>query len=1432
MANPQAASSVALDSFLGLVTNFAQESLPMGASPLNWDVDYIAGSVFTRAGLISEYTFAPAIVSIQVVGIQGQEHEFTSIATLASVAGLSVGNQFTISGNSNPFFNGHPFVIQIINATTSQITFTTSAMDEGGTGGTLTVAGTPVTESNLLYVKTLELSSGTLYTLALDAEGVLWSSTEPELFSMAEIASVIAGSAMFSATQDDVEYMCFSNYLNGTDIPRQYNPQPAIGAYTLDRISQVGPGAPPTFQATQTLSSSQVTITSWAGSGSIVTFQATNTFTAGEVISLSGFNFSTFFNGLTLDVLGTGLSGSQFQVSFSGYSGSTDTGLATPQYGYPIATIQQNLPQIFDGQTILWSAGPGQTTAGTTITCYYPLPLPGYQALINAFNSGQAVYVYIQNAPFGNGTQLVTGIGTGQPPSQTGVLPFFTFAATSSNYQISGNPPNHGGNNGTFQMTVATVTVITPIPDLNAGDQITIQGATPSNWDQTWAITNALNSGVYAITGTQMTNGTAVYNWQWAGSGTAIAPTPGFLVSVIQTLNGNGIFNVIDGAISAVTGGPNAGTFSIANLGTATQTIPEVAEEGQAQTSGTGFQIDPGQTTLGTQTNPIFGGSSTGIVIIAGANTAIGQGTRQAVCFFETRNGLKTACSAPVTFTTDEASTYLFASNVPIGPPNVIRRWIAFTSAGPNGIAGPNFYTIDAPVTYTINNQTYRYSATYIDDNVSTSAKFTFTDAVLLAGEEIDVQGNNLFAQIELGSSAWNIAYAQRMFYGLEQNKVLNFNNLSFDGGYIPGTGTPNVPLGWGIDPLSNSFGNTVVDITGFRIFRNDEGNFVQIFGTNSLTIGLQVVIAGLSVGTYLNGLVLNVNGVNPSYFLAFCTFASVPLTADSGTATVVGIGGAQLVASPVFGNALYISNQSGETQSVLGMIFQNAYQDAYNVPIILPNTLYSVRVTCSNPSGNQAGELVIDLADSNAGQVSGTAIVGGYGGVYGQYELPFSGMTQTMAIYSGTLLTTPFTSGVSANLILRVLAANIGYGADVLVDRIEIYPTATPLNATQIRVSYADNFEAFDSNTGVLGLAAHNIQPCYGAFEMHDQLYFLQSKSMQSTQDVPGVEPNAPGGGWAVHEVSNRAGACGIHAYDYGEEWVLTACRNGVYGFNGGQPIRIDFQQRELWELINWNYGQTIWLANDLPNSRILVGVPMPTPNQWLPFAPANPAPTSPNVVLMWNYQNLDTFEEIVSGRGVHTTMFGTLAAVDMRLKCSIWQIISPYTGFVTAPDGASEPLTICNGVGNQKIYQMSQAQKSDDDVAINGFYATFGFTDAAKAKENPLLGLHRKLYSFSQQDIYGAGTATLTAYPNWILNQDPNSANFLQFNPYQYSTPGGIILQQAPPDDIVRPLNVEGNRVFLSYQTNAVGAYFRLSKILLVGIMHPFAQVNPNSG
>jgi hypothetical protein len=56
----QQKQSVTLAVFSGLVTNSSPDSIPEGASSLCFDVDFNIGSVYTRAGLINPYSFAPA----------------------------------------------------------------------------------------------------------------------------------------------------------------------------------------------------------------------------------------------------------------------------------------------------------------------------------------------------------------------------------------------------------------------------------------------------------------------------------------------------------------------------------------------------------------------------------------------------------------------------------------------------------------------------------------------------------------------------------------------------------------------------------------------------------------------------------------------------------------------------------------------------------------------------------------------------------------------------------------------------------------------------------------------------------------------------------------------------------------------------------------------------------------------------------------------------------------------------------------------------------------------------------------------------------------------------------------------------------------------------------------------------------------------------
>jgi len=489
-------------------------------------------------------------------------------------------------------------------------------------------------------------------------------------------------------------------------------------------------------------------------------------------------------------------------------------------------------------------------------------------------------------------------------------------------------------------------------------------------------------------------------------------------------------------------------------------------------------------------------------------------------------------------------------------------------------------------------------------------------------------------------------------------------------------------------------------------------------------------------------------------------------------------------------------------------------------VPIIAPNTTYSVRVACAAPSGNTAGTLVIDLTDYNAGS--------GFGQTYGSFSVPLHSMTSNMAVFTGTLLTTAFTA-VSPSVQLRVSVQDMGAGADVLIDRVDVFPTKTPYLTTQVFGSYPGQPEAIDASAtgGIIDTSTENAQTCYGGFVMRGLLYLLKQNSWYSTEDNPNSEP----GGWGLKEVSTKAGACGIHAYDTGEGWALTACRAGIYGFEGSQPVRINGEVIELWNTINWAAGNTIVLRNDINNHRFYVMVPLPTGTspagvptktvQWLPDAPYNPNPTTPNVMLMCNYLGLETAQELFMSPGVHSTMFGTLADVDLRRKWSIWQIPSPYADFITQQDSDDALLYIANGIASSKVYELSFDQLSDDGVAIHDRYVTYGFVNPAKAATEPLFGKHNKRYNLIQFAAEGAGQLGVTIWPNTLEAK------------YPWIIPNANLILSTPVQaDYVRSLNVKGQRCFIEFSTQDVGAFMNISKVILTGWQEPHSPIAATGG
>lgn len=1070
---------------------------------------------------------------------------------------------------------------------------------------------------NFNYLKTFSETGGEVLTLALGSDGVIYQEdvkTLPGALT-AVYSAIEPDSFAQSATADDREFIAVSNLQNGTDIPYTYTPP------NFDRLSQVGPGAPPS---------------------------ASTTSASETVVSITQFPPVTHDN------------------ETSGF------------------------------RAVLWSAGPSTMSPGSTITIFYSRVNFGLAAADPHIVVGQGIKItglpFLNghtNQPI-NGTYTVVGVGSGVPPNGNFSNPHWYFTVTgpttTSGIQFT---PNSGIAGTAYQVTLATMTTSAQIPNLEVGNQFQLAGtggAPLAGYDGPWTVIDTPNAAQMQITSTVLLNNVATYGFNLI---TGANPVVGEFVTVTSTLNGNGIFNVANAVITST----SPGSFSIA---VTHADVTSAAETGAGIIFGTIFTFDPLQ---------IIGDRSGGTIVTIGV---IAAGIRKVCYSFLTRNGFLTQPSPILTFDVIAGASGIVIGDLLPGTSNVIARVIHLTAAN-----GGNFYNIPVPVTVNSNGVDVINSSTWINDNFTTNVVLSFSDGVLLAADEIDIEGNNLFECGELGSSVALVPYAQRLFAIGEQNKIHNLLNYSFDGGIIAAT---QYPAGWVVDPTSGT--------------------------------------------------------------------------------------GGSVISSPIFGNAYSIKNSSGITQAIYGMITQNAFQDEFLVPIIEASTTYSVRVTASVPTGTSGGSLVVDLFSPKLGIALGT------------YTISLGAMQTSMQIFTGTMLRTVL-APVPDDLEIRLYATNLPNGVQVLVDRIEPFPTELPNLNGQIIGSYQNNFESFDRLTGVILATQQNQQPVKSAFVQFGTLYMVKTGSMVAVNDNNSTEPN----NWTIPRViSQSVGTVGPYAVTFaideanaGEEWALIAGIPGLFLFQGSQPVKLSEEIQSVWDQINWTYGYTIWVKNDIKNRRILVGVPLKaldsddeTPT-WLPAGLlTDNNPTTPNMILELNYKQLNTASALMDSVQIHRSYSGKLIASDIVRKWSLWTIKAPCAAFIERPDTTSE-LFLGNSDHNGKIFALVAGLLEDDGAAISQLYATAGFV-TSELGEGRQMGVTRFVYDYMTLIIGGQGSLTITVYPNSLDT------------PYSHILLPNLTLPLDTNGDIEVPLNEAGSRLFVIFSTNAVGAGFELSRLIMI--------------
>ena len=396
----------------------------------------------------------------------------------------------------------------------------------------------------------------------------------------------------------------------------------------------------------------------------------------------------------------------------------------------------------------------------------------------------------------------------------------------------------------------------------------------------------------------------------------------------------------------------------------------------------------------------------------------------------------------------------------------------------------------------------------------------------------------------------------------------------------------------------------------------------------------------------------------------------------------------------------------------------------------------------------------------------------------------------------------------------LQLVAIPVGWpaGADLEIDRIEIFDWDQPVLQNQVMASYGVQPEAFDGVTGKVDISDYTTDPITDIFRFLNQLYICTQSRWFATQDNGTTEPD----GWTLQEVSNAVGALGPMADDVGEEFVLIADLRGLWIFDGGSHVKLSQEAQDLWDSLDFSLAAGFWLRNDRHRQRVLFGCALPTPGKYTVLPAASPARN--NAILLCSYLTLAPGSMIAMGPGVTVSQFtGQLIFREGGRKWGVWSIPAWYADWIPQPDGG-EQLWL-GSAAESKIYYMDETNPTDDGAAIPEAYGTSNFSDP-QAEQNLQIGSARKLY--------GPVSATVDVVGKFVLTILPESTS----NPYALTLPplGG---HSPALGDTFLPVSVPANRVFLLWRTDgAVGSSFALRKIVMGAQPHPRIPVTGRLG
>ena len=601
--------------------------------------------------------------------------------------------------------------------------------------------------AQIVYVGTYVRPDQSVVQIELDSNGNIFADG-------VKIGATQAGNRFHTVNAFGKMYIAISDGLHGVDVPLQYTAE----GY-LDRVSQDGPGAAPSIT-----NYALPTVNLVIGSAGSPVAIATITPSGLQQVQVGGsgtfeYNppqYQTYYTSLVIKTSAPHGLAAGTAVSVSGDS----------LYNFPTAYIAR----VDDAETFeipYYTQSASQGTGGNVIAAA-PLLLrnnnqvtaatgaphslqPGYQVTIAGVPDASAALttVVVNNETTPNVATVTMPSPHGYVPGET--VAFLNIPATT----VGGSITAWKVLNNEATVTMASAHGLTVGTAVNVefdtdGFVPRIIDTVPSTTSFTFPIVTSNGTGVA---------GSVQLPWPLpSGTQLEIASTPTATTFTVALTTNDGTWT--SGNITF----PWNGTFYVTEILSPTTFAYQHTGPNAVLSSGMGTVTPSGQ---------------------------VAPGQRNAVCIFQTRTGYTTRPCPSVTISAN-GNQYLLVTNIPIGPPNVVARIIAFTGAN-----GGNYFYLPVPPrdpsgSYLIG------TSTVVSDNATTSAIFDFADEELFAGLAIDIPGNNLFRQEILGPCLGFYSYASRLMAWGERNRIQQYQNMGFEGGVY--ASNPTQPLGWTVE--------------------------------------------------------------------------------------------------------------------------------------------------------------------------------------------------------------------------------------------------------------------------------------------------------------------------------------------------------------------------------------------------------------------------------------------------------------------------------------------------------------------------------------------------------------------------------------------------------------------------------------------------------